>query len=265
MAKRENSVLLDDLLEVSVANFYCYDQKSGLEYYSGTLESHELSASAETEEIKGGQGNNVIASIDKAKELTLKIVDVVARQDIEALKLGGEIKTVSSDLVDAFHMPKNYVVSGASSSKSITLDATPKSGEEVLIYNNKTKKAITSENLSISGNKVTISDESIQAGDTVFVTGFKYAASATDKYSEISSTAFAPTLMCVIEVPLFNTDMAIVATKQYIFPRAKMDSAVSISGQSEKTKNTRETSLKILKDPAVDYLGRVIYKYEDME
>ena len=42
-----------------------------------------------------------------------------------------------------------------------------------------------------------------------------------------------------------------------------MDSAVTISGQSEKTKNTRETSLKILKDPSVDYLGRVVYKYEE--
>lgn len=263
MAKRENSAILEDLLEVSVANFYAYDEKSGLEYYSGTLESHELSASAETEEIKGGQGNNVIASIDKAKELTLKIVDVVARQDIEALKLGGEIKAVGSDIVDAFHMPKNYTVSEEESSKSITLDAVPKAGEEVLIYNNKTKKVIESSKTTISGNKVTITDTSIQAGDTVWVTGFKYQALATDKYSEISSTAFAPTLFVVVEVPLFDTDMSIVATKQYLFPRAKMDSAVTISGQSEKTKNTRETSLKILKDPSVDYLGRVVYKYEE--
>ena len=263
MAKRENSAILEDLLEVSVANFYAYDEKSGLEYYSGTLESHELSASAETEEIKGGQGNNVIASIDKAKELTLKIVDVVARQDIEALKLGGEIKAVGSDIVDAFHMPKNYTVTEELSTKSITLDAVPKAGEEVLVYNNKTKKVIESSKVQISGNKVTITDPAIKAGDTVWVTGFKYQALATDKYAEISSTAFAPTLFVVVEVPLFDTDMSIVATKQYLFPRAKMDSAVTISGQSEKTKNTRETSLKILKDPSVDYLGRVVYKYEE--
>lgn len=263
MAKRENSAILEDLLEVSVANFYAYDEKSGLEYYSGTLESHELSASAETEEIKGGQGNNVIASIDKAKELTLKIVDVVARQDIEALKLGGEIKAVGENIVDAFHMPKNYTVTGDDGNKHITLDAIPKSGEEVLIYNNKTKKVIEGANVSIAGNKVTITDEAVQVGDTVWVTGFKYQALSGDKYSEISSTAFAPTLFVVVEVPLFNTNMDIVATKQYLFPRAKMDSAVTISGQSEKTKNTRETSLKILKDPSVDYLGRVIYKYEE--
>lgn len=262
MAKRENSMLLEDLLEVSVANFYCYDEKSGLEYYSGTLESHELSATAETEEIKGGQGNNVIASIDKAKELTLKIVDVLAKQDIESLKLGGEIKSVGSNLVDAFHMPKNYVVEETTSVKTITLDATPKSGEEVLVYNNKTKTALAPSEATISGNKITINNEDIQAGDTVWVTGFKYSAKATDKYSEVSSTAFAPTLFCVIEVPLFSTDMQVVATKQYLFPRAKMDSAITISGQSEKTKNTRETVLKILKDPSVDYLGRIIYKYE---
>lgn len=258
--KKENTAILEDLLEVSVANFYCYDQTSGLEYYSGTLESHELSATAESEEIKGGQGNEVIASIDKAKELTLKIVDVVARQDIEALKLGGQIKAVAEDVVDAFHMPKNYKVV-ESTGKKVTLEHAPKEGETVLIYNNKTKKAIESSKVQISGAEVTITDETISAGDTVWVSGYKYKAIATDKYSEISSTAFAPTLFCVIEVPLFNTDMEIIATKQYMFPRAKMDSAVTISGQSEKTKNTRETSLKILKDPSVDYLGRIIYKY----
>ena len=254
MSKKENPSILEDLLEVSVANFYCYDQTSGLEYYSGTLESHELTATAETEEIKGGQGNDVIASIDKAKELTLNIVDVIARQDIEALKLGGHVQTVGRELVDAFHMPKNYQVSGTSSSKTVTLDQTPKTGEEVLVYNNKTKKVIETSKITMSGKQITITDGTIAVGDTVWVTGFKYQASATDKYSEISSTAFAPTLFCVIEVPLFNTDMEVVAYKQYLFPRAKMDSAISISGQSEKTKNTRETSLKILKDPSVDYL-----------
>ena len=160
-------------------------------------------------------------------------------------------------------MPKNYTVTEESSTKSITLDAVPKAGEEVLVYNNKTKKVIESSKVQISSNKVTITDPAIKAGDTVWVTGFKYQALATDKYSEISSTAFAPTLFVVVEVPLFDTDMSIVATKQYLFPRAKMDSAVTISGQSEKTKNTRETSLKILKDPSVDYLGRVVYKYEE--
>ena len=78
------------------------------------------------------------------------------------------------------------------------------------------------------------------------------------KYFEIKEGS-VPTMLTVIEVPLFNTDTEIVAMKQYIFPRTKMNASVTVKGQTEKTKNTDETSIDILKDPSVNYLGRVIY------
>lgn len=257
MAKIQNDYLLEDLMELSVANFYCYDTKNGLEYYSGTLESHELAKSMESEKIRAGQSNDTIATIDKNTEVSLKTVDVCARQDLQALKLGGKIAKVTlSDNVYAYHMPKNYdVVAG----KEIILDAVPKVGEEVAIYNNKTKeKLVITTDYTIEDDVITIVDVDILVGETVFVTGFYYKAPETAKYFEIKEGS-VPAMLTVIEVPLFNTDTEIVAMKQYIFPRTKMNASVTVTGQTEKTKNAEETSIDILKDPSLNYLGRVIY------
>jgi hypothetical protein len=257
MAKIQNDYLLEDLMELSVANFYCYDTKNGLEYYSGTLESHELTKSMESEKIRAGRFNDTIATIDKNTEVSLKTVDVCARQDLQSLKLGGKItKVTSSDNVYAYHMPKNYDVA---TGKVITLDAIPKEGEEVAVYNNKTKeKLVITTDYTIEDDVITIVDVDILAGETVFVTGFYYKAPETAKYFEIKEGS-VPTMLTVIEVPLFNTDTEIVAMKQYIFPRTKMNASVTVKGQTEKTKNTDETTIDILKDPSLNYLGRVIY------
>ena len=257
MAKIQNDYLLEDLMELSVANFYCYDTKNGLEYYSGTLESHELAKSMESEKIRAGQSNDTIATIDKNTEVSLKTVDVCARQDLQALKLGGKIAKVTlSDNVYAYHMPKNYDVA---TGNVITLDAVPKEGEEVAVYNNKTKeKLVVTTDYTIEDGVITIVDADILVGETVFVTGFYYKAPETAKYFEIKEGS-VPAMLTVIEVPLFNTDTEIVAMKQYIFPRTKMNASVTVTGQTEKTKNAEETSIDILKDPSVNYLGRVIY------
>lgn len=260
MSKIQNDYLLEDLLELSVANFYAYDTKNGLEYYSGTLESHELTKKVDSEKLKGGQNNDTIATIDKNVEISLKIVDIVARQDLQSLKLGGAITKVTlSDNVYAYHMPKQYVVTSETTDKIITLSDEPKSGEEVAIYNNKTKeKLVLTTDYTISGKIITIVDTDVAIGDTLFVTGFYYKAPETAKYFEIKEGS-VPAMLTVIEVPLFDSDTRVVAKKQYIFPRAKINASVTMKGQTEKTKNTDETTLDILKDPSLNYLGRVIY------
>ena len=260
MAKIENEYLLQDFLEVSVANYYSYDAVTGLEYYSGTLESHELTQKTTSEDIKGGQNNDTIATIDKDKTLELKIIDVIARQDIQALRLGTAVKLVGTDVVDAFHMPKNYTITTDASNLVITLDETPKVGETVAVYNSKTGKLILPAKAVILANKITITESGLVAGDTVYVTGFKYSAKATDKYSQITTGSSTPTLYTVIEVPLFDEDVNIKAYKQYIFPRTKMSGDVTLSGKTERTKSTDTSTIKILKDNSLDYLGRIIYR-----
>ena len=98
----------------------------------------------------------------------------------------------------------------------------------------------------------------------MYVTGFKYQASATDKYAEITTGSSTPVLVAVMELSLFDTDMNVVATKQYTFPRTKISGDVTISGKTEKTKNVDNIVLKILKDKSLNYLGRIAWIYPDV-
>ena len=63
MRKIENTEMLNKLLEISVANYYFYT-KDGMEYYSGTLSSHQLTNEAgDPEEAKGGVNNDTYYTI----------------------------------------------------------------------------------------------------------------------------------------------------------------------------------------------------------
>ena len=264
MTKVENVMLLEDAFEVSVANFYGYDEATGIEYYSGSLESHELTQSGDTEKIKAGQSNEVLGVINKDKEVVLKITDVKSRGDLESAKFGGKLTTVGTSNVDALHMPRNYEIVSNLTKLEVTLTHEPKAGEVVMVYNNKTKKLIDPTKAVRVGTKIMITEAGLVAGDTVYVTGFKRKASATDKFADITTDSSAPTLFVVIEVPLFDGDMNVICRKQYHFPKAKLSTAVTKSGKSERSKATDETTLEIVKDGTVDYLGRIVFVYPDV-
>jgi hypothetical protein len=267
MVKNENKWLLEDLIELTVANFYAFDKKTGIEYYSGTLKSHELDSKGDTTKVKGGQQNDVYFTIPQSKELSLKITDIFSRQDIMALKYGDTIHEVGTDVVYAKHMPRNYTVKSDGSALYIKLSNEPATGEIVRAYNNTTKKMIDATKFtvdSVNTQKYIITETGIQEGDTVFVTGFKYKAKATELYSDITSDSRMPELEVVIEVPVFDQScMDIVMYKQYIFPRAQMNATINSKGESEKKEVNDETTIDILKDSSLDYLGRIVYIYPE--
>ena len=267
MAKIENKWLLEDLIELTVANFYAVDKKTGIEYYSGTLKSHELDAKGDNTKVKAGQQNDIFYVIPKSKELSLKITDVFSRQDMMALKFGGNISEVGTELVDARHMPRNYPLKSDGTSLYIELSNEPKAGEEIKAYNNATKRTISNTEFTVDATnkkKYIVTATGLVEGETIFVTGFKYKAKATDLYSNINSDSRMPELEVVIEVPVFDQScMDIVMYKQYIFPRAMMNSSITTKSESEKKEVNDDTTIDILKDNSVDYLGRILYIYPE--
>lgn len=268
MPKIENEYLRNDLLELSVANIYMYEKKTGLELYSGTLKSHELSDKAgDPTIVRGGQLNDPIYSIPKNHDIQLKITDVVNRQDIDALKWSENgIQDVGTNVVYAMHMPRNYTIlkeTDPSTVIYVELSREPLAGEEVAIYNNKTNAMIVSANIeqdATDKKKFVITGETLSAGDTVFVSGFKFLVTdATAQYVDIKSETNSPDLFTVIEIPLYNTSNEIVKYKQYIFPKTKLSTSGSSKGESEKKENDSESTLLVLKDTNLDYLGRIVY------
>lgn len=258
MVKPENKYLLEQYQETSTAEVIAINRATGQELFFATLESDELSHEVDTEEIKGGIWNDTISTINKSKTIRFKVTDVVSRMDVQMNKLGAEVKKAES-AIQAWHFPHNYTVTLNSENKEVTLDETPKKVEEVCIYNSKTKKLLqSSTDYNIVGNKITITASDINDGDNVFVTSYQYDKIGVE-YADISGKTLPQSYMLIVRKPLFNTDDTVVCWKQYFFPKAKMSGSFTLSGQTEKTKNTEDTEFIIEKDTAYDYLGRIMF------
>lgn len=247
-------LMKEQLFELSTANFYALDPSTGLELYTGTLESDQLERTAEQEKIKGGIDNDTLTVIDKSSELNLTVTDVVNRRDMLAAKLGTSIQ---KGKVIVKHLPKNYEVKEDAGLK-VTLSATPLADAVLNIYDNKDKaKMEVTTDYTISGNVITIVKEGIQAGDTIFVTGFDYETTA--EYIDIPSTSSTKSMQVIIEKPIWDADGEIVYYKQYNFPKAKIDGSFTTSGNTEKQANPDETKFTITKDGNEVSLGKIVY------
>lgn len=253
MSKVANELMTKELFEVSVADIYFYSRNTGMELFTGTLTQHEITQSVDEEDIKAGRDNAVLATIKKNKQISFTLTDVISRLDQEAFQFGGVVKDVDGN-VEAMHMPKNYTVAGG----KVTLDKTPLDGEEVKVYSLKTNKEIPS---TLAGNVLTLTG--VEEGEIVFVGGFKYIAPDGAKYYDIAADPTTEPMFAVIEVPIYDNDMNLVALKQYHFPKVSMSGNVTKSGQSEKTTPAIQTEVKVLKDNSVDYLGRVVMLMEE--
>lgn len=248
-------LMKEQLFELSTANFYGLDPATGLELYTGTLESDQLERTAEQEKVKGGIDNDTLTVIDKSSELTLTVTDVVNRRDMLATKLG---TTIQNGEVTVKHLPRNYEVKLDSETKKVTLSATPIKPDDVKIYNNKTKKLLTkTTDYTISGAEITIVASDIEAGHTVFVTGFDY--NTTADYIDIPSTSSTKAMQVIVEKPIWNANGEIVYYKQYNFPKAKIDGSFTTSGNTEKQANPDETKFTITKDGDEVSLGKIVY------
>lgn len=260
--KIESKSMLNPTVEIAVADYYLYDSVSGLEVYSGTLSSHEINKTlADPEDVKGGRNGDTIYSISKNADIELVLTDVVNNQELEAQKFGGNIREVGESTIISFHMPKNYKVALNASKLEITLDHTPLVADEIRLYNPKTKKMIDVSKVVVTTNKVAITESGLVEGDTVLVTGFKYKAPSTARYSAISSQDTSATYFGVIEVPIYDLNLdKVIMTKKYIFDKCKMASNVSSKGATERKGVSAEHRLKVVKDLNKSDLGIIIYE-----
>lgn len=185
--------------------------------------------------------------VDAGTEIELSMVTPTLETYVP--KVGEKVKSIST----------------TSKVKYITLTNKPYEGEEVIGYNNKTKVKISSDKIisdikDSTGKKYLINDSSILVGDKVFVTGFYFQASEETLYSSIKSTAPLKEVLLVVELPLFDESINIVAYKQFIFPKAVLlTQSAKSTGQTQRKGVEKVTDFKILKEIGESDIGRIMY------
>ena len=242
-------------LEISVSDFVLRNKATGVETYIDTVESENLSKTSDQTKVKAGINNDVITTINSGEEISLEIVDVVARQELVNAKWNAQEKTGA---IVKTEFPRNYTVD---SRKTITLPQTPLDPSEIIIYNGNTALEKDTD-FDIEEKTVTIKTEAAKAGDSLFVTSYSYQAEE-GAYYEVGEGATALVFEILQKKPIFDDNLNIIKWKYRHYGKATMDTNAEESGQTERQSQPVTYKFSIEKASDLPYVFRTWY--EDAE
>ena len=239
-------------LEISVSDFVLRNKATGVETYIDTVESENLSKTSDQTKVKAGINNDVITTINSGEEISLEIVDVVARQELVNAKWNAQEKTGA---IVKTEFPRNYTVD---SRKTITLPQTPLDPSEIIIYNGNTALNKGTD-FDIEEKTVTIKNEAAKAGDSLFVTSYSYQAEE-GAYYEVGEGATALVFEILQKKPIFDDNLNIIKWKYRHYGKATMDTNAEESGQTERQSQPITYKFSIEKASDLPYVFRTWYE-----
>lgn len=239
---------------LSVADVFLLD-KNGNQLASATLKTHNMTQSVDTTEIRGGQRNDVLATIKNNKTIEVTIEDVQQQRDFIAMMLG---TTAVQGAVDAYVLPQGLTVN---SEKKVTLPQTPKAGETVVLTKADGKPIEATfdsapESSALSG---------VSEGDIVFCSGYKYTTPATAEKMVIASDKFAGSYKMVLDEQVFNEDMQVIARKQTVFHKVIPNDSFTLDGSAERAEKTISYTFTVALETGQSELGYIAYIPVDAE
>lgn len=233
---------------LDVADITIIDNATGVQYATATLKSHNISQSVDTSDIRGGQGNELLTRIKSNKTVTITIEDVCHNRDFIAMAMGSEVKTNQSLTGRTVAKEYTYATGG------IELKPTPKASSGNIKCWDATGKAVEG---TIQGGKLTL--QSVNQGALITVGSYEYAVTGAELVS-IASNKFSGTFTLVMEEPVVDLDLNVVATKKSVFPRVQADDSFELAGSSERSESTISYAFTALKTKGSDELGYFYYE-----
>lgn len=250
-----NEMMLEQLYELKVASVVLTEEKTGMEMYSASLETHSIAQTVGEELIKAGTENETFVRLTKDKEIKVELTDIQQKRDWIAAKMGG---TLTEQLVEVSAFPKNYKVQSELDDVFVELEQEPKNGVMPKLYNKKTNKAIEASNLSLEGKRIVIENEAFVEGDVIFGSSYRYETVA--EALKIDNSATTPNFRVELHIPVLHADMSLAYTKKVIFHRASLGQDWTFDGSTDITKQTTSHTLTVLKHDDYEELGYVVYE-----
>lgn len=233
---------------LSVANISLIDNKTGLQLATATLKSHNISQSVDTTDIRAGWNNELLTRIKTNKTVTISIEDVCQNRDFIAAAFGSTVEAKKA--ITGRTVAKEYTYATA----GVTLSPAPKNASASIqcwLADGTVKTG------TVSGGKITI--EGADEGEVVMVGSYEYAATTGD-YIGILSDKFSGTYTLVMEEPVYDLDVNIIAYKKSVFPRVQADDSFELGGTSEQSETTVSYNFTALKAKGSNELGYFYYE-----
>ena len=236
-------------LIADVFKFMAIDEKDNV-VASATLQDANIEITANTSDVRGGQGNPLIAILHSERDINIPITDVKWDYKYLAMFLGQTIKTGAGV---AYSFPEWYEASEENEVVSITLNETPADGE-TLSYTAEDGTTVTG---AASGKTVTFAT-GVKNGDSVLVSAYKYVTSASTENIDFDSNVFAKDFTIILETIELDDDTEPTHRLQYIFDRSKPAGNFNLNTTSERNASTQQMSFRVLKPRTSTKVGRAL-------
>jgi hypothetical protein len=215
-----------------------------------TLTDASIDVKVTQNEIRGGQGNVLLGTLNVARDITISLTDIEFRYEWLAKQLGQDVTTGAGV---AYAAPKFYTVDGTD---KITLDKTPSDNTSIAIYDADGVK-ISSSAYTVSASAITFTSGAT-TGDQVEVRTYKYATDAATQTIEFDSSVFAKGMKAVLETVEISGDENITHTLQYQFDSCVPDGNFQIQTKSSKEAAAQAFGLKVIKPDTTSVVGRLL-------
>lgn len=218
MTKKDITGRVEEQLWLDIFTVTVLDSKNNV-ICMDALTQADLGIEVSSNEIRGGQGNRLIATVGADKKFNITTSEPVFRLDSLALSMGSEIKTYSGNV---YCPAKMYDVK---SNTTITLENEPISKESIIIYGEDGNKVPTEKITWESGKNVTLASFT----GTKAMVVYQYSAPEGTSSIEISSKNFPKECKMILEAPIISTGEEITSYIQLVIPRVKPDGNWSLS------------------------------------
>lgn len=235
---------------LSVADVLLLD-KNGKQLASATLKTHNMTQSVDSTEIRGGQRNDVLATIKNNKTIEITIEDVQQQRDFIAMMLGAEIETGKK--IDAYVLPQPLTVGAG---KKAVLPQAPKNQADVKFTKADGKPATAQFG---SSNKAEVTFTDVNDGEIAYVSGYVYETDVDAEKMVISSDKFAGSYKMILDEQVFNTDMEVVARKQTVFHKVIPNDSFTLDGSAERAEKTTSYTFTVALEQGKTELGYIAY------
>ena len=206
--------------------------------YLDTLKVSTIEQTAENTSARGGKGNPELIMWDYGKEITVTLEDALFSAKSMALMYGVDIDNATDFAAEesVLKTVKLSQVTGEAGSEKFVINGQEFAASNVKYYDangaevDKDTAAYVTGNIAVTGQKIVISSDKFPG--TYYVTGDTYARSETTGEDEFF---------------------------QFIIPKAKMQSEVTLTMEAEGDPSTFNMNLKVLRPDDGDMMKLVKY------
>lgn len=217
---------------------------------STTLQDANIEFSMDTNDVRAGQGNNLIAILHSTRDINIPVTDVEWKYEYLAMYMGQDIVTGAGV---AYAFPTWYDVVMEDSSATITLKHTPENGANITytLHDGSTVEG------TLAGNTVTFST-GVESGDQVLVGAYKYATPAGTETIEFDIKKFPRNFQVVLQTIEIDNDEHPTHYLQYAFDNVTPDGNFTINTTLERTASTQQMTFRVLKPKTSTKIGRAL-------